>query len=266
MSLEVEPFFFGGPDQPLFGCYHPPRPVAPRRLPLLLCHPLGYEYVPSHRCFQQLATRLARGGFPVLRFDYFATGDSAGDEAEGRIARWLADIDTAIDVLLRRTRARQIGLVGLRGGATLAWIAAARRSEVTSHALWDPIVNGRDHLAELIAFQESTLLQYPKSYRRPHGERHDDIRGCEFPEDLEREYQAMDMLSVSPRSRERALLIVSAAEEAEPLRKHLESNLPGRLTFQHQPGPQIWSADPTKKMVPAEILDSIVTWHSQAAT
>jgi len=46
-----------------------------------------------------LAALLAREGFHVLRFDYYATGDSAGESSEGSLSEWRANIVTARDDL-----------------------------------------------------------------------------------------------------------------------------------------------------------------------
>lgn len=75
----MEPFYFGTPDEPLFGIYHPPVSEPVRDVGVLLCYPIGHEYIVSHRFYRQLSIRLAEAGFHVLRFDYYASGDSGGE-------------------------------------------------------------------------------------------------------------------------------------------------------------------------------------------
>ena len=73
----TETFFFGNPGSPLYGSYESPSASVRRDCGIVLCYPLMAEYLRSHRAFRQLAVRLAEAGFPVLRFDYFGSGDSA---------------------------------------------------------------------------------------------------------------------------------------------------------------------------------------------
>src|SRR5215217_413896 len=84
----MNPLYFGSSQKPLYGVYHPPksqpgRPV--RTTGVVLCYPLGQEYMRAHRAFRQLATLLTKSGFPVLRFDYYGTGDSGGDGDAGDV-------------------------------------------------------------------------------------------------------------------------------------------------------------------------------------
>jgi len=51
----MEPFYFRQPSRPLFGVYHPAQPGKSRNVGVVLCHPMGQEYVRSHRSLLQLA-------------------------------------------------------------------------------------------------------------------------------------------------------------------------------------------------------------------
>src|SRR4029077_6329596 len=85
-------FWFGPPDRRAFGWYHAPL-GAPRDMAVVLCPSLGHESVCTHRAYRPLAEQLATLGFPVLRFDYHGTGDSAGTDRDGdRVPDWLAPI------------------------------------------------------------------------------------------------------------------------------------------------------------------------------
>ena len=91
----MNPFFFGSSEERLLGVHHPPRGRAPRERGILLCYPLGQEYMRAHRAFRQLGMLMARRGFHVLRFDWFGTGDSAGRVEDAKIERWVADARSA---------------------------------------------------------------------------------------------------------------------------------------------------------------------------
>ena len=150
----MNPFFFGTRQRRLFGVYSPARASASGSgtKAVLLCPPWGQEYLRAHRAMKQLATLLNQAGVHVLRFDWFGTGDSAGEMLDASLAGWQADIETAIDELKDTTDAARVGLVGLRlGGMLAAGVAARRRKDVDSLVLWDPVVSGEGYLKELLA-------------------------------------------------------------------------------------------------------------------
>ena len=146
----MNPFFFGTSDRPLFGVYHPPKAKQARKSGIVLCYPMGQEYMRAHRAFRQLAMGLQRAGFHVLRFDYSGTGDSGGDGLSGTVARWTEDVATAIDELKETAEVSRVSLVGLRLGASLAALAAASRDDVDCVVMWDPVVSGKSYLEELM--------------------------------------------------------------------------------------------------------------------
>lgn len=146
----MNPFFFGSSKSPLYGVYHPPRSGGGAAKAVLLCYPMGAEYMRAHRAFRQLTTLLVKGGAHVLRFDYFGTGDSAGDATEATIARWLEDIDVAIDELKETAQVSNVTVVGLRMGGTLAALACTGRSDVDQLVLWDPVLDGPAHIGDLL--------------------------------------------------------------------------------------------------------------------
>jgi pimeloyl-ACP methyl ester carboxylesterase len=142
-------FFFGSSDRPLLGVYHPPIGRTSLGHGVVLCYPMGQEYMRCHRAFRQLGNLLARKGFHVFRFDYFATGDSAGEGEEASLTEWLANVGQAIEELKDNAGIDSVSIVGLRLGAALAMIAGAARDDVSRIVLWDPIVRGRRYVDEL---------------------------------------------------------------------------------------------------------------------
>ena len=105
-----------------FGWLHPAPANAPQRASgVVLCGPVGFEKQAVHRAWRLLAERLAARGFPVLRFDYPATGDATGDEADPElIAKWIGSIVEARAELMARTGVAEVVLCGLHLGALLA--------------------------------------------------------------------------------------------------------------------------------------------------
>ena len=92
-------FYFGPTDKSLFGIYHKPKSMKDRRKGIVLCYPMGQEYIRSHRALHQLAIKLSGTGFHVLRFDYYGCGDSFGYCQEGNLNQWTQDIQIAIQKL-----------------------------------------------------------------------------------------------------------------------------------------------------------------------
>jgi alpha-beta hydrolase superfamily lysophospholipase len=96
---------------------------------------------------------LAAAGYPALRFDYPAAGNSLdGDLNQGGAhwAAWQKSIEAAIDFLRTLTGARRVVLAGVRTGGTLATLVAARRDDVAGLLLFEPVIVGRTHVRQLI--------------------------------------------------------------------------------------------------------------------
>lgn len=148
----MKPLFFGPADMRLFGWLHP-APVPPASaVAVLLCKPFGFEAQCAHQSMARMASDLAHGGWPALRFDYVGSGDSDGDEfAPEQLQRWIASVHLACDFLKAQTGATQLVLVGLRLGATLAALAALERTDIAALVAIAPVVHGRKYLRELMA-------------------------------------------------------------------------------------------------------------------
>jgi hypothetical protein len=151
------PFHFGPPDRTLLGLFHPAADGVPSERAVLLCNPFGQEAVRGHRLYRVLAERMANSGVPVLRFDYFATGDSLGADDAGDLDGWVNDTRAALQELVRRSGASRVVVVGARLGAVLAARAAVGASSVAKLVLWDPVIDGRVYLDVLRASHVQTL-------------------------------------------------------------------------------------------------------------
>ncbi len=147
----MELLFFGSNDVPLFGAYHAPARATTTSRAVVLCYPIGHEYFKAHRAFRLLAGLLARAGAHVWRFDYLGTGDSAGRSDEGDVEAWVANIELAIRELKAASLVPRVSLVGLRFGASLAAIVAAKDPSVERLLLWDPVPAGSTYVDELNA-------------------------------------------------------------------------------------------------------------------
>lgn len=134
----------------LFGVYHPA--AAPAAKAVLLCPPLGQEQARSHRLYRQLAHALAADGIPALRFDYFGSGDSAGESEERDWHRCQADALTATTELRKLSGCAQVVAFGARLGGSVA-LAVAKAAAFVELILWDPVLDGAAMVARLDALQ-----------------------------------------------------------------------------------------------------------------
>jgi exosortase A-associated hydrolase 2 len=163
MASNETPLFFSTATSRLFGVFH--GTSESRKLPLLFCHPFGEEKLWTHRVFVTFARELERRGHPVLRFDYMGNGDSSGDFAASSVATVLADVNGAGEWLKERTGQSQIGLLGLRFGASVAATVAESRDDVACLIQWAPIVDGSRYLQELLRINLSTQLAVYREVR-----------------------------------------------------------------------------------------------------
>ena len=261
---EIVPFYFGTAGRLLYGCYHEPRSGPRRNCGVILCNPMGHEYINSHRAYRQLAARLCHVGFPVLLFDYYGSGDSGGDDEEGGIPQRLTDISTAICEIRRRSGVAKVCLMGLRLGGTLSMMAGAERGDLEGLVLWDPVVNGRVYIHEMKTVHKEILgysLSKPK-----HGTKNGtdvDILGFPLAHSLFADLEKIDLLAIR-RKPAKNTLVVESDEEAgkRGLREHLEST-DTQLEYQQLHGPRIWLPDREGGLlVPNQILQAVVSWIS----
>lgn len=145
----LQALYFGQSGRQLLGVYYEPDNYTSNSTKsVLLCSPIGHEYMSTHWAIRRLSASLADAGFHVFKFDYFGTGDSAGEFGEGSTAQWTSDIQMAATELLDISGNRNILLLGLRFGATLAALAA-RNIKPNGLVLWDPVMDGESYIQEL---------------------------------------------------------------------------------------------------------------------
>lgn len=138
---------------PLFAFHHRPIGSIRRATAIVICPPLGYDLLSAYRTCRHAAEQLCARGFHVLRFDYYGTGNSAGDVDD--VVDPVIDVGVAIQELKRRAQVDKICLFGVRAGALIALAAAARCQDAPDLILLGAPASGRNYVRELQAF--STL-------------------------------------------------------------------------------------------------------------
>jgi pimeloyl-ACP methyl ester carboxylesterase len=262
----IQPFYFGAPEKPLFGCYHAPNPDHPRECGIVFCHSMGEEYIRFHRTARQLAFRLSNIGFPVLRFDYYGCGDSGGDHQQWRIDQWLADTTRAVDEMKQRTHAVKVCLIGLRLGGSLSLMSAGQRNVIDGIVLWDAVVNGRDYVAEMIDSHEN-MLRVAHVIPRPleSDEKQTEILGFPLSNALLSDLESVDLMTVLKKPANNILIIESNEKAGQRgLLGHLRS-LNVSVEYLHRPHPRlwVWKEDFGQALAPQQILRSVVSWISE---
>jgi len=189
-------FFFGPSATPLFGIHTGPARWEAGAPAVLLCPPIGWEYMRTHWALRNVARLLVRQGRHVLRFDYFGTGDSSGESGDATVSRWVEDVVAAATELTEISGAGPLTAVGIRHGATLAALACRSGLALDRLVLWDPVVSGAAYLATLETMHREMLVT--RRGGPPRGDvLGDELLGFPYPPPLRRELAAID-LAASP--------------------------------------------------------------------
>lgn len=263
----MNPIYFGTSEMQLFGTYYLPQANLTRSTGVVLCYPMGQEYMWMHRAYRQLATLFTRAGFHVLRFDYYGCGDSGGNSDQGNIDQWLDDISTAIEEMKDSSGVTKVTLVGFRLGATLSVMVSEERNDVDSLALWDPVVNGNDYILELVKmhedWMENNLPDKNESYQN-NGNL--EIMGFPITGRLRGGLEKINLLKIKKQIANQIYLVESGKMKTDGQLSDLLKSLTKTFDFRHIPGSKKWveSAGLDPLAVPIEILQSIVSWATEA--
>ncbi|HEX8790061.1 MAG TPA: alpha/beta fold hydrolase [Polyangiaceae bacterium] len=252
------PIAFGPEDRRLVGFHHVAATAA-AATGVVLCNPLGYEAMCTHRTYLHLAHRLSAAGIHALRYDHEGTGDSWGrEDGPGRVRCWLDGVHAAVEELRRRAGVQAIALFGVRFGATLAALAAAEMADVDGLVLWAPSASGRAYVRELRAFRKIKGSKLEPDERADGGEA---IAGYLFDRSTVAEMTEVDLLAGKSRVARR-VLVVPRDDLPGPesrLAAHFET-LGAEVRVASDPGYAAMMRDPQDSVVPFATLDAMVAW------
>ncbi|MEP7154363.1 MAG: alpha/beta fold hydrolase [Betaproteobacteria bacterium] len=151
IRIDRQPLYMPSQQDTLFGWYHCAPNATQSDCVAVVCSPIGYEYIHSHRTVRHLADSLALSGTPTLRFDYSGVGDSTGTDLDpDRWNRWRANVRDVVDRARSLSGRSRICLLGLHLGATLAATVAGEVA-VDLLVLWNVSVSGRRYIREMQA-------------------------------------------------------------------------------------------------------------------
>ncbi|HEX9729019.1 MAG TPA: alpha/beta fold hydrolase [Gemmatimonadales bacterium] len=258
----MNPLYFGTSARPLLGVYHPARTGGTQGQGIVLCYPFGQEYMRAHRAFRQLALLLSKRGFHVFRFDYSATGDSAGESGDATTDQWVEDIETAVDELRDTAAIDAVSLIGLRLGAALAATAASRLDELDRLVLWDPVVRGTSYITEI---QDARTAHAGNGRPRPASTRDDGtvgILGFPLTPVLRASLEALDLTRIEPVRAKRSLVVVSGERDEYHELYDARRGRDPAIEYQHVPTPGNWNEVDNfgSALLPQQIIQAIVAW------
>jgi len=247
----------------LFGCHHLPQMSPAKTCVVVLCHPIGQEYISSHRAFYLIAVRLSQAGFHVLRFDYFGCGDSNGDFEQGTLLQWTTDIHTAIGEVQNRSGLTSVCLIGLRIGATLALKAAGECPHSKSIVLWEPILDGKLYLRELDQKQRKFVAQYLRgrnessfTFRTTAQE----VVGFPMTSKLRQDLQMMEADHLELRTDVKSLFVFNRRTSKSINRLQAFAQEHSNSDFQLIEDHRVWEEESRFRLTPFKTLNYVVNW------
>ena len=184
----LEALFFPSGELQLFGIW---RAAPDAKRVWVLCPPFAEEEKSAHRTLTEIALDLQARGEASLLFCYRGTGDSEGDFAGATLTDWRADIAAAATAATARAPGAQIGLLGVRLGASLAYLERARAQSLL---LIEPILSGRSMLSQLNMRQKMRVQMAGGGAALPAG----DLDGWPLGEKLRDELNALDLSAAEP--------------------------------------------------------------------
>ena len=146
------PLFLKNKSYKLFGVLHQPEQnhLTKSSLGIVFCHPFAEEKLFAHRVMVNIARKLTVDGYYCLRFDYMGHGDSDGNFEDASIETRLSDIKCAIDYLKNSVGVKEVVLLGVRLGATLAVLSSLNTLNIKALILISPIIDGEKYIHQCL--------------------------------------------------------------------------------------------------------------------
>jgi len=256
VAKRAVPFYFDD----LAGWFH----AATGSTAVLFHPPWGYEELAARKFYRVLAEHLAKMGFPVLRFDYWGTGQSGDGAGPAAEHGFLASARRAYQELETLVQPQSVVLLGQGLGGLIAG-ALAREVKPEGLALLAPALSGRRYTRELQAFAAMTQPTFlAGASDGPDGGLF--AGGFSLTKDELSELKGLTLTKGAGVDQGEALaresLIVARPQHAgdETLGTRLESL--GSLTHQSFDGYEDYAANPTLSVFPFETFENVTSWFA----
>ncbi len=216
----IEPFFFA--DQ-LFGVW---RGVPDSKRAWVLVPPFAEEEKSARRTLGDIARFFDSRGESSLLFSLRGQGDSGGDFSTLGLSDWREDLRNAIEEAKRRAPESQIGVLGVRLGASLALEVAANRNDVAQLVLIEPLLSGRSFLSQQLMRQKirAQMTGETNAESTSRSAEVDDLDGWPLGAKMKSELQALDLMKsqFAVSARVRLFQVGPKSEVTPPLRALVE--------------------------------------------
>lgn len=143
---------------------------------VILCAPIWGERMRTRRIFTNLARRLAKVGYSVIRCDYYGDGNSGGETAELTYEGMKDDIRNLYGCLVSKSDIDRVTLVGLRIGANCAASLLEELDCAIGAILVEPIVNLADFFRDALRANLSSQMTMHKKILKNREQLIDEIR------------------------------------------------------------------------------------------
>lgn len=156
-------------NEQLYTVVHsPPKNIEiTRKHAVVICSPITNEHDTCYWAMRQLALRLSRLGFHVVRFDYFATGNSSGASQQVSLQTCVQNIVDIGQFIVESSKSEKLTYIGLRLGAALASMSSIKQPP--DHLiLWDPVISGKNFLIELAMMHKKFLQKMKRTESHNH--------------------------------------------------------------------------------------------------
>jgi alpha-beta hydrolase superfamily lysophospholipase len=260
--LDLEP-------APVFACLHLPEPAAATTTGVILCPAFGWDELASHRSVRAFSGELAQAGFPALRFDLPATGDSGGSPRDPELLEvWASTINAAAASLQESAGCTRIVALGIGLGGMLAYRALALGGPIDDLVLWGVQARGSLFLRELQAFARMFAEETVLDPAAPIDDRSDpddgsiNALGFVLMPDTIAQVEALDLaeLPIPQASGRRVLLLgPDGAQVDRRLRSHFEA-AGTDVTVAAGTGYSAMMVDPQFSRYPREVFAKTIAW------
>lgn len=217
---------------------------------IVLCPPIGQEYIRSYMFYKKLAEKLTTKDFYALRFDYSGMGESSGKFENASVASWINDIHLAVCELRKEHGIDEIYLLGSRFGATLS-ILYQQKENVDGLILLSPVLKGSEYLKELNNLHKIWLSSsFAKQKKNKYGAVEN--LGFLYSRSLIKEIKSINLSESNLNLTSRALIV-----------NEKDTNLPvlsKSQTVKSIEGQKFWVKTDRKPNLPMNEMNAIIDW------
>lgn len=150
----MEKFFIEAEDKRLYSVYYESAKFSNQGV--VLCYPLGQEYIRCHRFYNILAEKISALGFHVIKFDYSGTGDSKELLTPCKISNFLDDLSIIYNEFKNVCSLDSVNLFGTRFGGLVS-VLFALKNKIKNLILISPCFDGNIFVDEMINYHNKWI-------------------------------------------------------------------------------------------------------------